>query len=94
MKDYSWNEEASGGSLIGSVVCIIIMGLVFWVLGKAVDKMVGVTNFLMTTMALSQDAANTVYYLALVFAVLPFLYLLAVLINYISTSADESGGGV
>lgn len=88
------NEEASAGSLVGTVVCIGVVGLVWVVLGKVVDQLVGITNSLMTVMNLSQDAANTVYYLSVVFAALPFLYLLALLINYISTSADESSGGV
>jgi hypothetical protein len=88
------NEEASGGSLIGSVVCIAIVGTVFWVLGRALDQIVGVTNKIMTVMSISQDAANTIYYLSIVFAALPFLYLLAVLINYMSTASDESSGGV
>lgn len=87
-------EEASGGSLIGSVVCIAIVGTVFWVLGRALDQTIHVTNNLMNIMSISQDAANTIYYLSVVFAALPFLYMLAVLINYISTSADESSGGV
>jgi len=88
------NEEASGGSLIGSVVCIAIVGTVFWVLGRALDQTIHVTNNLMAIMSISQDAANTIYYLSVVFAALPFLYMLAVLINYISTSSDESSGGV
>ena len=88
------NEEASGGSLIGSVVCIAIVGTVFWVLGRALDQVVGITNKMMGIMSISQDAANTIYYLSVVFAALPFLYLLAVLINYMSTASDESSGGV
>ena len=88
------NDEASGGSLIGSVVCIAIVGTVFWVLGRVVDQVIGITNKMMLVLAINQDAANTIYYLSLVFAALPFLYILAVLINYISTSGDESSGGV
>ena len=88
------NDDASAGSLVGTVVCIIIMGVVFWVLGKAVDKIVGVTNYMVSTFMLSQDAANTIYWISLAFAALPFLYLLAVLLNYWSTAADESSGGV
>jgi hypothetical protein len=80
------NEDASGGSLIGSVVCIGIVGTVFWVLGVA--------NMLMASMSISQDAANTIYMFSVVFAALPFLYILAVLINYMSTASDESTGGV
>lgn len=87
-------EEASAGSLIGSIVCVAILGVVFFALGRAVDKIVGVTNQLMLAMSISQDAANTIYYISWIFGMLPFLYLLVVLINYISTSADESGGGV
>lgn len=88
------NDEASAGGLVGTAVCILVVGLVFVALGKVVDQLVGVTNMLMGVMNLSQDAANTVYYLSVVFAALPFLYMLAVLINYLSTSADESTGGV
>ena len=87
-------EEASGGSLVGSMVCIAIVGTVFWVLGRALDQNIHVTNNLMTIMSISQDAANTIYYLSVVFAALPFLYMLAVLINYMSTASDESSGGV
>lgn len=87
-------EEASAGSLIGTIVCFGIVGLAFVVIGKAVDQVVGITNKLMLVMPISQDAANTIYYLSVTFAAIPFLYLLALLINYISTSADESSGGV
>lgn len=89
-----WQEEASGGSLIGSFVCVVIMGVVFWSLAPVVDKLVGVTNALMAVLPLSQDAANTIYTIAWVFGVIPFIYLLAVLINYVVTSMDESGGSV
>jgi len=88
------NEDGSAGSLIGSVVCIAILGVVFFALGRAVDQIVGVTNRLMQVMAISQDAANTIYYISIIFGILPFLYLGVVLWNYLSTSADESGGGV
>jgi hypothetical protein len=88
------NEDASAGSLIGSIVCIGIVGTVFWVLGRALDRVVGVTNTLMNVMSISQDAANTIYTLSVVFSALPFLYMLAVIINYWSTAADESSGGV
>ena len=88
------NSEASVGSLIGTIICFGIVGLVFVVIGKAVDQTLLITNKLVAMTALSQDAANTIYYLSVIFAALPFLYLLALVINYISTSADESSGGV
>ena len=88
------NEDASAGSLIGSIVCLGIVGTVFWVLGRALDRVIGVTNTLMSVMSISQDAANTIYMLSVVFAALPFLYMIAVIINYWSTAADESSGGV
>lgn len=88
------NEDGSAGSLIGSIVCIAILGVVFFAMGRAVDKMVGITNNLMLVMSISQDAANTIYYLSIIFGMLPFLYLGVVLWNYLSTAADESGGGV
>jgi uncharacterized membrane protein len=88
------NEDGSAGSLIGSIVCFMIVGVAFMVVGKVVDKIIGVTNQLMLAMAISQDAANTIYYLSVIFAALPFLYFLALWINYLSTSSDESSGGV
>lgn len=88
------NEEASAGSLIGSIVCIAMVGTVFWVLGAALDKIVGITNTMILTMNISQDAANTIYMLTILFAALPFMYMIAVIVNYWSTSADESSGGV
>lgn len=88
------NEDASAGSLIGSIVCIAMVGTVFWVLGRALDKTLGVTNNMIAMFAISQDAANTIYQLSIVFAALPFMYMLVVLFNYISTAADESSGGV
>lgn len=91
---YFKNDDASAGSLVGTIICMGIVGVAFFVIGKAVDQTLNVTNSLMNVMAISQDAANTIYYLSVVFAALPFLYLLALLINYISTSADESSGGV
>ncbi len=94
MKHNFSNEDASAGSLVGSIVAIGIVGIVCIALGKAVDQMVGITNSMMFTLHMSQDAANTVYYLSVVFAAIPFMFLLAVLINYISTAADESSGGV
>ena len=87
-------EEASAGSLIGSIVCIAVVGTVFWVLGAALDKVVGITNTMILAFSISQDAANTIYMLVTVFAALPFLYVLALIINYWSTAADESSGGV
>lgn len=88
------NEDASAGGLVGMIICFGIVGLAFIVIGNAVDQTLLITNSLMNAMAISQDAANTIYYLSVAFAALPFLYLLALLINYLSTSADESGGGV
>lgn len=88
------NDEASAGSLIGSIVCIAVVGTVFWVLGRAIDKVVGITNRMIASGMLSQDAANTIYTLIVIFAACAFLYLLSVIINYWSASADESSGGV
>lgn len=88
------NDEASAGSLIGTIVCFGIFGLTAVVIGKAVDQTLLITNRLVATMAISQDAANTIYYLSVVFAALPFLYLIALILNYLSTAADESSGGV
>lgn len=88
------NEDASAGSMIGSIVCIAVVGTVFWVLGWAVDKVVGVTNTMVGLFMISQDAANTIYMLAVVFIALPFMYLLTVIVNYWSTASDESSGGV
>lgn len=88
------NEDASAGSLIGSITCISLLGVVFFALGRAVDKIVGVTNQLMLVLPMSQDAANTIYYLSVIFAALPFMYLVIVIINYLSTASDESSGGV
>ena len=93
MKQFD-NEDASAGSLIGSIVCIAIVGTVFWVLGWAVDKVVGVTNSMVALFMISQDSANTIYMLAVVFVALPFMYMLAVIVNYWSTASDESSGGV
>lgn len=93
-KEFSWNEEASAGSLVGTIICIIVGGLVFWTLGAAVDRIIGVTNTLMGVLSLSQDAANTIYNLSLVFTFLPFMYLFILIVNYIVTSSDEASGGV
>jgi hypothetical protein len=93
MKQFD-NEDASAGSMIGSIVCIAIVGTVFWVLGQALDVTIGVTNNMVALFMISQDAANTIYMLAVVFAALPFMYLLAVIVNYWSTASDESSGGV
>jgi hypothetical protein len=88
------NEDASAGSLIGSIVCIGIVSTVFWVIGKAVDQTIGITNTMISYGGISQDAANTIFLLACVLASLPFIYMLAVIVNYWSTAADESSGGV
>lgn len=87
-------EEASAGSLIGSIVCIGLVSTIFWVFGVALDKTLNITNGMVASGAFSQDAANTLYMFAILFAALPFLYMLIVIINYWSTAADESGGGV
>jgi len=94
MMQHTDTEEASAGSLIGSIVCIGIVGSIFWVLGQALDKTLQITNRMIASGMFSQDAANTMYMLSVVFAALPFMYMLVVIINYWSTSADESGGGV
>lgn len=88
-------EEASGGSMIGTfLVCVPIFGLVAVVVGKAFDMLLGITNMMVAAGGLSQDAANTIYYLSVVFSTLAILYLIALVINFLSTSADASSGGV
>lgn len=88
-------EEASGGSMVGTfLVCIPIVGFVAVVVGKAFDQLLNITNILVAIGGLSPDAANTIYYLSVVFSAITFLYLLALIINFLSTSADSSSGGV
>lgn len=88
------NEDASAGSLIGSIVCIGIVSTVFWVIGKAVDQTIGITNTMISYGGISQDAANTIYTMTWIFMTLPFIYMLIIIVNYWSTAADESSGGV
>lgn len=86
------NEDGSLAGMSGMVICFALVGMVFIALGFVVDKIINITNYMQALTGLPQDAVNTIYFLGVIFAALPFMYLIALVINYLSTSADTSGG--
>jgi hypothetical protein len=80
----------SAGTLIGLVVNFLVVGLIFGVLGFVCDQIGATANSSITSLMLSQDAINTIYYLGWAFKLIPFIYLLALLINHNIESQNEN----
>jgi hypothetical protein len=84
----------SAGSLVGLVINFLVVGLIFGCMGFVCDKIILTANSSITGLMLSQDALNTLYYLSLAFKAIPFLYLLALLLNHIIQTSNETTGEV
>lgn len=87
-----WEERAGVGGLGGLVLCFLFVGFIFVIMGKVLDYIVYYNNKLATTYPMSQDAINTMTYISIIFAALPFLYLLYLVINHIMVSNSETSG--
>jgi hypothetical protein len=81
----------SSGGLVGMVVNFIVFSALSSTLGFAIDIIVKVTN---ASNAMNMDALNTISNLHLIYIAGPFLYILALGINYIVTSNSEASGEV
>ena len=80
----------SAGGLVGLVINFLIVGLIFGIMGVVCDQLILTANSSITPLMLSQDALNTLYYLSMFFKIIPFLYLLALVINHIVESTNEN----
>jgi hypothetical protein len=81
----------AAGPFVGMVKNIVLVcGVLCWVIGSLVDKLVNVSNQL----GLGIDAVNTITWLVWIFRVFPFLYFLALGINYWVESNNQSTGRV
>jgi hypothetical protein len=81
----------SSGGLVGMVVNFIVFSALSSTLGFAIDIIIKVTN---ASNAMNMDALNTISNLHLIYIAGPFLYILALGINYIVTSNSEASGEV
>ena len=81
----------SSGGLVGMVVNFIVFSALSSTLGFAIDIIVKVTN---ASNAMNMDALNTISNLHLIYIAGPFLYILALGINYMVTSNSEASGEV
>jgi len=78
------------GSLVGLIINFLVVGLIFGCMGFVCDKIIETANSSIGGLLLSQDAMNTINNLSLAFKVIPFLYLLALVINHLIESSNES----
>jgi len=78
------------GSVVGLIINFLIVGLIFGALAMVVDQVILTSNSSISGLMLSQDAMNTIWNLSLAFKIIPFLYLLALVINHVIESSNES----
>ena len=81
----------SSGGLVGMFVNFVVFSVLSSTLGFAIDIIINVKN---ASNAMSMDALNTISNLHLIYIAGPFLYVLALGINYIVTSNSEASGEV
>ena len=77
------------GSLVGLIINFLIVGLIFGVFGFVVDKVIISANGNIGGLVFSQDAMNTMGNISFAFKIIPFLYLLALVINHLIESSNE-----
>ena len=81
----------SSGGLVGMIINVIIFSALSSVLGFAIDIIVKLSN---ASNVMSMDALNTISNLHLIYIAGPFLYILALGINYMIVSNSETSGEV
>lgn len=81
----------SAGGLVGMVVNFVVFSILCSALGKGIDMIVTLSN---NSNALGMDALNTISNLHLIYIAGPFLYVLALGINYMITANSEATGQV
>jgi hypothetical protein len=77
----------SSGGLVGMFVNFVVFSVLSSTLGFAIDIIIKVTN---ASNSMSMDALNTISNLHLIYIAGPFLYILALGINYMVTSNSET----
>jgi len=88
------NEEGSSGGLAGFVLNFVFFSGMCIILGSAMDIFVATNNSFIGTMALSQDAINTMGFISMIFKALPFIFLIFLVINHLVISNKDSSGEV
>jgi len=88
------NEEASSGGLAGLILNFVFFSFICIILGKVMDMYVQVNNSFIGVFPMSQDAINSMTNLSLIFNVLPFIYLIFLVINHLVISNRDSSGEV
>jgi len=78
------------GSLVGLIVNFLVVGLIFGTFGFVVDKIIAAANSNIGGLVFSQDAMNTMGNISFCFKIIPFLYLIALVINHLIESSNES----
>lgn len=78
------------GTLLGYIINFLIVGFIFGCIGVVCDYIINTANSSITTIGLSQDCLNTLTTLSMIFKVIPFLYLLALIINHYVESMKDS----
>ena len=82
------NEDASLGSLVGTLIAIFFCGLLWDVLGGVFQYM---NNSTLSNLILSQDALNTMYYLEWGFQyAVPIILLLFFVFNYMIETKNDA----
>ena len=81
----------AAGPFVGIIKNIILIcGIMAWVMGSVVDKLIVSMN----TYGMGVDATNTIIYMTWIFKAFPFLYFLALGINYWVESNNQSTGRI
>lgn len=80
----------SGGSTLGTLANIIVVGAVWAVLAVVVTKLNSYAN----TLGMSADGMNTVYFLEVAFMASLALYLVVLILNHWINSKNEANMGV
>jgi len=78
----------SAPSLVGTFTNVFVVGFIFGVCGVIIDTV----NSQTVGFALSYSTLNTMNYITMAFWVIPIIFFIVSMINYVLQSASEAGG--
>jgi hypothetical protein len=86
------NNSGSSGGLAGLALNFVFFSLICVILGKVLDILVKTNNSMIGVFPMSQDPINTMTSITMIFNVLPFIYLIFLVINHLIIANRDSTG--
>ena len=84
----------SAGALFGTIMNFVMFAGVWMILGTVFDKIGVLFNTTIRLMPTMQDAVNGFALTQLIYGVLPVLYFIALVINYVLVENSQASGEV